>query len=417
MAIPNQNDHNEEIIRHFQLQFYQQQSRIVKTIVACIHQNRMEIFQSLENTKQNLDKEYITLIADLKSKKALKDRAQFVNQSACKQQLNQRNGDINDVNEQKQAPDTTQSNAVVNTEHIARSDDSSDIQIKQEPIPYLEPFMEPNDDTQSNPVPQAFYCAICDRVFSSDEALHKDINQHILSHYCLKCNRKYSTISSSSNTTTCRSCTFISDYYESNKLQCDKQEIKSHRASVHSCVDCPICLQTFNTQQRALLDADLHSRQTCTDCNVKYGEKSENVKQTNACYDKHQFVLDHIGGLKRLQCKYCVYTTVIGTNYEQHLLSHNAITKHCNKGKSASASDRPNIKGRKDKQVMCIIIQRNQSIHALTVHMYHRVTVVWRYTLEHTPMKNHLNVNILVVTKHSHVDSREMNIPISIQVR
>eukprot|EP01083_Nonionella_stella_P039887 108497_1 len=248
---------------------------------------------------------------------------------------------------------------------------SEPIQIKQEPMPSLEPVpcLEPLNNTQSDPqsnqIPEAFFCPICNVLLASKEELHNDIAHHIQAHYCFKCKRKYSTILTSfnqSNYTSCRSCTFISDHCEAHKIQCvDKvnristkrliettynapkiqcvecsfvtlteAEMNLHAESMHPCVECPICSGRFNTPSRALLDADLHSRQKCVDCNRKYGE---NTPENNVCYKKHQFVLLRICYLNQFKCECCTFTTVIRNNYDQHLLSHK-------EGKSVSASSR-----------------------------------------------------------------------------
>eukprot|EP01083_Nonionella_stella_P297072 1009076_1 len=374
----NDNDQNtecllqqkDEIIRQFQLQFYQQQEKIVRTIVASIHQNQMDIFHSLEQTKQDLDQQYMHDLQTMK--RGFQDRMQCINQNVFKQlqtQIKQfkhlpqqQRKEPNDINEHKHEIETMESNTVVNTEQIAISE-PIDIQIKQEPVPYLEPT-DTNDNAhaQLNEVPQAFFCAICENIFASKEELDKDINHHIHYHYCIKCNRKYSSISTSLHNTTCRSCRFILDHYESQEPQSiSEEDMESQVVSIHSMPtriighassnnsnssrgDCPICFKRFTTQSNSLLDADMHSREKCMNCNVKYG-KNINTTQRNVCYDKHRFVLDHIRGLKQFKCKYCVYSTVIENNYNHHLSSHPETTKN-NEYKPLSVSKRAHPKRR-----------------------------------------------------------------------
>eukprot|EP01083_Nonionella_stella_P149018 472657_1 len=260
-----------------------------------------------------------------------------------KQSITQYRKDPDGNNEHKQYNDAMQSmsepiqikqepmpcpepNAITNEPEL----DSDDTPIKHEPMPHLEP-LNTKFDPQTNQVPEAFFCAICDVIFASKEELHNDINHHIETHYCLKCKRKYSTIltsSNQSNYTSCQSCKYISDHCEAHKIQCidcsfvstSEAEMNLHRESMHPCVECPICSARFNTQSRALLDADLHSREKCVNCNRKYGE---NISENNVCYKQHQFVLHHLRDLKRLKCKCCTFTTVIRNNYDHHLLSHN----------------------------------------------------------------------------------------------
>eukprot|EP01083_Nonionella_stella_P246574 855888_1 len=290
------------------------------------------------------------------------DHIQCVNETVLKQQLQaeikqsiqQHRKNPDDNNEHKQDIDAMQSTTVINVQPIEMSEsiqikqepmpclelDPDDVQIKHEPVPYLEP-LNTKSNPQTNQVPEAFFCAICDVIFASKEELHNDINHHIETHYCLKCKRKYSTIltsSNQSNYTSCQSCKYISDHCEAHKIQCidcsfvstSEAEMNLHRESMHPCVECPICSGRFNTPSRALLDADLHSRQKCVDCNRKYGE---NTPENNVCYKKHQFVLLRICYLNQFKCECCTFTTVIRNNYDQHLLSHK-------EGKSVSASSR-----------------------------------------------------------------------------
>eukprot|EP01083_Nonionella_stella_P315009 1136718_1 len=254
------------------------------------------------------------------------DHIQCVNETVLKQQLQaeikqsiqQHRKNPDDNNEHKQDIDAMQSTTVINVQPIEMSEsiqikqepmpclelDPDDVQIKHEPVPYLEP-LNTKSNPQTNQVPEAFLCAICDVIFASKEELHNDINHHIQTHYCLKCKRKYSRISSSSNQTnyaSCQSCKFISDHCESMHPCVEYKSVpgssrifvQKKKQQKYPCPHCPKLLSSKNS-------LEVHTR-------THTNERPFKCEFCDSSFSRKNSLQEHLNGhtgKKPFKCKYC----------------------------------------------------------------------------------------------------------------